>query len=147
MTSPRPYVIGRGNHTPHGRSLKKKTVTAEKKKGAGRGLIPCPAGGSCGSCGGATRPARATGIPAVPRRAPLWPIRAPCQRGGGWLILPGAWKTRKGRIMKKQGKVQLAVPVTAAEKATMAAMARREGKSLTAWAAGAIRAAWLRRDR
>jgi predicted HicB family RNase H-like nuclease len=49
--------------------------------------------------------------------------------------------------MKKQGKVQLAVPVTAAEKATMAAMARREGKSLTAWAAGAIRAAWLRRDR
>jgi len=56
-------------------------------------------------------------------------------------------EARKGRIMKKQGKVQLAVPVTAAEKATMAAMARREGKSLTAWAAGAIRAAWLRRDR
>lgn len=48
--------------------------------------------------------------------------------------------------MKKQ-MVRLAVPVTAAEKREMAAIAKRDGKSLTAWAAGAIRAAWLRRDR
>jgi len=47
--------------------------------------------------------------------------------------------------MKKQGKVLVRVPVTAEEKATMAEIARRQGKSLTAWAAGAIRAAWLRR--
>ena len=56
MTSPHAYVVAWGNHTPHGRSLKKKTVTAEKKKGAGRGLIPCPAGGRAGRA--AAQPAR-----------------------------------------------------------------------------------------
>ena len=50
-------------------------------------------------------------------------------------------KMRKGGSMKK---VLVTVRLTAKEKATMAAIARREGKSLTAWAAGAIRAA---RDR
>jgi len=45
----------------------------------------------------------------------------------------------------KKGKVLVRVPVTAAEKREMAAIAKREGKSLTAWAAGAIRAAYLRR--
>ncbi len=49
-----------GKPYPTRAESKKETVTAEKKKGAGRGLIPCPAGGSCGPCGGATRTTRAT---------------------------------------------------------------------------------------
>ena len=44
----------------------------------------------------------------------------------------------------KTGKVLVRVPMTAAEKREMAAIAKREGKTLTAWAVGAIRAA---RDR
>ena len=51
---------------------------------------------------------------------------------------------RKGGEMKK-GKVLVRVPVSAEEKREMAATAKREGKSLTAWAEGAIRAAYLRR--
>lgn len=52
------------------RADSEKSGGAEKKKEAGRGLIPCPAGGSCGSCRRATRTARATGLamrPIVPR--------------------------------------------------------------------------------
>lgn len=45
----------------------------------------------------------------------------------------------------KKGKVLVRVPVSAEEKREMAATAKREGKSLTAWAEGAIRAAYLRR--
>ena len=46
----------------------------------------------------------------------------------------------------KKGKVLVRVPVSAAEKREMVEIAKREGKSLTEWAEGAVRAAWLRRS-
>lgn len=52
---------------------------------------------------------------------------------------------RRGKVAvvaKKQGgKVRLAVPVTGEEKREMAAIAKREGLSLAAWAERAIRRA------
>ncbi len=59
---PPPLCNRAGKPYPTRAESEKETATAEKKKRAGRGLIPCPAGGSCGSCRRATRPPRATGL-------------------------------------------------------------------------------------